>query len=109
LFVLIRPDPNTHLVTILAWGGIGKTALASYWQAGLAKRNYDGASYFDWSFSNQGALERNAASADTFIKAALLFFGDKKTAENAAPWDKGTRLAELVSKRYSEAPNAADT
>jgi tetratricopeptide (TPR) repeat protein len=92
-------DPNTHLVTIIAWGGVGKTALASHWRAGLAKRNYDGASYFDWSFSNQGTREQDAASADTFIKAALLFFGDKKTAESAAPWDKGTRLAELVSKR----------
>jgi hypothetical protein len=89
---------KTHLITIIAWGGIGKTALASHWQAGLAKRNYDGASYFDWSFSGQGTREQGAASADTFIKAALLFFGDKETAESAAPWDKGTRLAELVSK-----------
>ncbi len=90
-------NSKTHLIAIIAWGGAGKTALASHWQAGLARRNHDGASYFDWSFYDRDASEQGA-SADMFIKAALLFFGDKETAENAAPWDKGTRLAELVSR-----------
>jgi hypothetical protein len=93
-------DPGTHVIILIAWGGVGKTALVSHWQASLAKRNYDGALYFDWSFYSQGSSEKGVASADTFIKAALLFFGDKEMAESAAsPWDKGARLAELVSKR----------
>lgn len=93
-------DPGTHVVAIIAWGGVGKTALVSDWQATLAKRDYDGASYFDWSFYSQGARTEGAASADTFIKAALLFFGDKQMAESpASPWDKGACLAQLVAQR----------
>jgi hypothetical protein len=93
-------DPNTHVVTIVAWGGVGKTALVSHWQAALAKRNYDGATYFDWSFYSNGSSDKTAESADMFIKSALIFFGDPEMAESpAAVWDKGARLAELIAKR----------
>lgn len=93
-------DPNIHLVSIIAWGGVGKTCLVATWAAELAVRGYDGADCFDWSFYSQGTREMGNASADVFVNAALTFFGDAELAQSAAsPWDKGSRLAELVAQR----------
>jgi tetratricopeptide (TPR) repeat protein len=92
--------PATHVLTIVAFGGVGKTSLVAHWAAGLAQRDYDGASYFDWSFYSQGTREQGGASADQFINRALEFFGDAETAAStASPWDKGARLAQLVAER----------
>ena len=93
-------DRAVHVVTLVAWGGTGKTALVARWAAALAARDYDGADFFDWSFYSQGAREEGGASADPFVDAALRFFGDEATADSAlAPWDKGARLAQLVAGR----------
>jgi tetratricopeptide (TPR) repeat protein len=93
-------DPTTHVLTIVAFGGVGKTSLVAHWAAGLAQRDFDGASYFDWSFYSQGTREQGGASADQFINRALEFFGDPELAAGAAsPWDKGARLAQLVAER----------
>ncbi|MEO1084646.1 MAG: toll/interleukin-1 receptor domain-containing protein, partial [Acidobacteriota bacterium] len=93
-------DPATHVVTLVAWGGVGKTSLVGTWIAGLAARKFDGADYFDWSFYSQGTRDQGTASADAFVDAALRFFGDSEMAESPrAPWDKGSRLAELVAAR----------
>jgi hypothetical protein len=51
-------DSKVHLVTLVAWGGVGKTSLVATWAAGLAARGYDGAHYFDWSFYSQGTKEQ---------------------------------------------------
>ncbi len=91
-----------NVVTIVAWGGVGKTSLVAHWQARLAQRNYDGADYFDWSFYSQGSREQSTVSADTFTAAALEFFGDLDMAKSAtSPWDKGARLAQLIGQRRS--------
>lgn len=93
-------DDATRVLTIVAFGGVGKTSLVAHWAAGLAKRGYDGASYFDWSFYSQGTREQGGASADQFINRALEFFGDAEMAGSAAsPWDKGARIAHLVAER----------
>ena len=102
-------DAGTHVVTLVAWGGVGKTSLVARWAAGLAGRDYDGADYFDWSFYSQGtgdylrasgATRGGGASADVCVAEALKFFGDPAMAESAAsPWDKGARLAQLVAGR----------
>ena len=93
-------DPATHVVTVVAWGGVGKTALVGTWTAQLAARDFDGADYFDWSFYSQGTREQGSSSADQFIDAALRFFGDEVMADSTrSPWDKGSRLAELVAAR----------
>jgi hypothetical protein len=90
-------SPESHVLTIVAWGGVGKTALVATWAAGLAAREYDGARYFDWSFFSQGSHAQTAASGDQFIARALAYFGDAAMAQSAAsPWDKGARLAQLV-------------
>jgi len=93
-------DPAVHVVTLVAWGGVGKTSLVSKWGAGLSARDHDGADYFDWSFYSQGTREQGGASADPFVDAALRFFGDEAEANSArSPWDKGARLAQLVAQR----------
>jgi tetratricopeptide (TPR) repeat protein len=94
-------DPKTHIVTIVAWGGVGKTALVVEWMARMARDDWRGAERaFDWSFYSQGTREQGAASADTFVAKALEFFGDPEMAKSAAAaWDKGSRLAQLVAQK----------
>lgn len=92
--------PSVHVVSLVAWGGAGKTALLNRWWIRLMQRaNWSGAErVFAWSFYNQGAEEGQQSSADQFIGEALRWFGDAATAESSlTPWAKGVRLAELVS------------
>ena len=92
-------DPATNLVTVVAWGGVGKTALVNAWLGRLRSEHYRGAeSVYGWSFYSQGAAEGRQVSADPFIAAALTWFGDEDPT-SGSPWDKGRRLAELVRKR----------
>ena len=53
---------------------------------------------YGWSFYSQGAAEGRQASADLFIATALGWFGDPNPDESS-PWDKGERLAELVTEQ----------
>jgi tetratricopeptide (TPR) repeat protein len=91
-------DPHMNILSLVAWGGVGKTALVGSWLLRLQRDNYRGAErVFGWSFYSQGAAEGRQVSADQFIAAALKWFGDPQMAESAAsPWDKGERLAELI-------------
>ena len=82
-------DSKTNVVTIVAFGGVGKSTLVAHWAA----TKYDDVErYFDWSFYRQG-------SSDVFLKTALEFFGDAALAASAADgWTKGERLAHLVAQ-----------
>jgi tetratricopeptide (TPR) repeat protein len=89
-------NPATNIVTFVAWGGVGKTALVNHWVRRLAARNYDGAArVYAWSFYSQGTSETQAATAEYFINDALGWFGDPDPAAGS-PWDKGERLAHLI-------------
>ena len=96
-------DPTVHLLTVVAWGGVGKTSLVAHWADGLVDDDgvpFGGADYFDWSFYSQGTREQGSASSDAFLDEALRFFGDVATADSAqSPWNKGARLAELLAER----------
>ncbi|HEV7667428.1 MAG TPA: hypothetical protein VGS22_02810 [Thermoanaerobaculia bacterium] len=96
-------DPKTHVVTLVAFGGVGKTSLIAEWAGRLAARDYDGASYFDWSFYSQGTKEQGAATGEPFVNEALRFFGGEVgetiAASATSAWDKGSKLAEFVAKR----------
>lgn len=89
-------DPNTNIVSFVAWGGVGKTALVNHWlKQRMARDDYRGAGrVYGWSFFSQGTTER-AASADLFIDQALRWFGDKDPTAGS-PWDKGERLARFL-------------
>ena len=87
---------GTNVVSLVAWGGVGKSALVNRWLDGLGKQGWAGAArVFGWSFYSQGSRDNSPTSADDFIDTALRWFGDPKPAEGSA-WDKGERLAELV-------------
>ncbi|MEI7731000.1 MAG: hypothetical protein WCO56_15600 [Verrucomicrobiota bacterium] len=99
-------DPKTHILVIVAWGGVGKTSLIVEWMARQAKAKWRGFErVFDWSFYNQGTTEKSADSSKQFIAAALEFFGGVDGKEmansNASPWDKGARLAQYVRQTRS--------
>jgi tetratricopeptide (TPR) repeat protein len=89
-------DPSTNIITFIAWGGVGKTALVNHWlKQTMARDNYRGAErVYAWSFYSQGTSER-AASADLFIDQALRWFGDTDPTAGS-PWDKGERLARYI-------------
>ena len=91
-------DPHKNVVIVRAFGGMGKTSLVATWMAELALKNWRGAErVFDWSFYSQGTREQSAASADTFMAEALRAFGDPDPTLGS-PWDRGARLASLVSE-----------
>ena len=88
---------TTNIVSLVAWGGVGKSTLLNKWVESLAANSYRGARrVFAWSFYSQGTSER-VTSADEFISQALTFFGDANPSLGS-PWAKGERLAELVGR-----------
>lgn len=90
-------DGTTNLVSIVAPGGVGKSALVNHWLAALAAQSYHGARVFGWSFYAQGVTQDFATSSE-FMQAALTWFGDPDPLmgdEN----EKGRRLATLVRAR----------
>ncbi len=96
-------DPQTNVVTIVAWGGVGKTALLAEWEGRLAARDFDGADAFDGSFYSQGTREEAVASGEGFLNAALRFFGDEEGERLASSprvaEEKGRELAAMVARR----------
>ncbi len=91
-------EDKSNIVIFKAHGGVGKSTLVRVWTEQMAEDNYRGAKMvYAWSFYSQGTSER-VTSADQFIAAALEFFGDPDPQEGS-PWDRGERLAELVTKQ----------
>ncbi|TFG50128.1 MAG: toll/interleukin-1 receptor domain-containing protein [Anaerolineales bacterium] len=89
---------KTNVVSLVAWGGVGKSTLVNKWLEQLAADNYRGARrVFAWSFFSQGTNE-SVTSADLFIAEALDWFGDPDP-KAGSPWDKGQRLADLIHKK----------
>jgi tetratricopeptide (TPR) repeat protein len=90
-------DPGVHVLTFVAFGGVGKTTLVGRWVDGMAKAGWRGARrVLDWSFYSQGTEER-VTSADRFLDHALQFFGDPDPTAGASR-DRGLRLAELIRR-----------
>ncbi|HEX5716644.1 MAG TPA: RNA-binding domain-containing protein, partial [Thermoanaerobaculia bacterium] len=88
-------DPGTNVLTLVAFGGMGKSALVSHWLDRMAADGWRGAQrVLEWSFYSQGTEDR-VTSADRFLDHALGWFGDPDP-KAGAPRDRGLRLAELV-------------
>jgi Protein kinase domain/NACHT domain len=91
-------NPDVNIVTIVAWAGVGKSTLVNHWLRGMAAEHYRAAELvFGWSFYRQGS-SAGTASADEFLDAALSWFGDPNPRMGTA-WEKGERLAKLISHR----------
>ena len=91
-------NPDVNVVTIVAWAGVGKSTLVNHWLRGMAAEHYRSAELvYGWSFYRQGS-RGGTSSADEFLDAALTWFGDPDPRIGTA-WEKGERLAKLMSHR----------
>jgi len=90
---------HPHVLTFVAFGGEGKTALIASFANELAARGWrDCEAAFAWSFYRQGSVELAGASSDLFFAAALAFFGlEAKLGESS--YDTGKRLAGVVGAK----------
>ena len=87
-----------RIVSVAAWGGVGKSSLINAWMDRLKNAGHRGARrVFGWSFEQQG-IASPTASADAFIDEALDWFGHGKEKDHS-PWARGRRLAELVKEQ----------
>jgi hypothetical protein len=88
-------DPKTHVLTLVAFGGVGKSALVARWLDRMSADGWRGATrVLDWSFYSQG-MEDRVTSAEPFIDHALRFFGDPDPKAGSLH-DRGARLASLI-------------
>src|SRR5262245_45244704 len=91
-------DPVTHVLTLVAFGGVGKSALVARWLDRMAAENWRGAArVLDWSFYSQGTEDR-VATAEPFIAYALRFVGDEDPSAGSLH-DRGARLAALLREK----------
>jgi tetratricopeptide (TPR) repeat protein len=90
-------DANTNILSLIAEGGAGKSALVNEWLKRLQADNYRGAeAVLGWSFYSQGTKER-ATSAEQFLNWALDKLGIKLETTSATA--KGEAIAEAMAKR----------
>jgi serine/threonine protein kinase len=89
-------NESVNVVTIVAWGGVGKSTLINHWLRRMAAQRYRSAQLvFAWSFYRQ-CTSGGTSSADEFLDAALRWFGDPDP-RIGTPWEKGERLAKLIA------------
>ncbi|HEX8165414.1 MAG TPA: TIR domain-containing protein [Beijerinckiaceae bacterium] len=90
-------DPKTNIISLVAEGGAGKSALVNEWLKGMQAESYCGAdAVLGWSFYSQGTKER-ATSADGFLNWALDKLGIELETTSASA--KGEAIAEAMAKR----------
>jgi hypothetical protein len=90
-------DRNTNILSLVAEGGAGKSALVNEWLKRLQAENYRGAeAVLGWSFYSQGSKER-ATSAEPFLNWALDKLGIKINTTSATA--KGEAIAEALARR----------
>ncbi|OJH40373.1 TIR domain-containing protein [Cystobacter ferrugineus] len=90
-------DPDTHVISLVAWGGVGKSSLVNQWLGKLAMNHYRGAHrVYGWSFFSQGQRDTTAL-ADDFLSEALKRMGDPAPTQGAV-WERGERLARYIQQ-----------
>jgi hypothetical protein len=93
-------NPRLHILTLVAFGGVGKSALVARWLDRMAADGWRGAArVLAWSFYSQGSKDQNT-SAEPFIDYALRFFGDPDPKAGSL-YDRGARLASLIRMERS--------
>jgi hypothetical protein len=90
-------DSKINILSLVAEGGAGKSALVNEWLQRLQADDYRGAeAVLGWSFYSQGTKER-ATSADPFLDWAIDKLGVKTKTTSAAA--KGEAIAEAMMRR----------
>ncbi|MDY0164497.1 TIR domain-containing protein [Desulfobotulus sp.] len=91
-------DPAMRILSLVAFGGVGKSTLINHWLNRMDKAHFLGAArVYGWSFYSQGTSEDRQVSADSFLAHALEWFGDPDP-NKGDPFAKGARLATLIKK-----------
>lgn len=91
-------DPHCHVLSIVADGGVGKSALVNAWLNQIEPEYRGAERVYGWSFFSQGARQDHQASADAFIDWLLRALHDPDPTQGS-PWDKGERLARAVVRQ----------
>ena len=90
-------DDKINILSLIAEGGAGKSALVNEWLTRLQADSYRGAtSVLGWSFYSQGSKER-ATAADAFLDWALDKLGVQVETTSASA--KGDAIAEALMAR----------
>ncbi len=88
-------DPAMNVISFVAMGGAGKSALVNEWLDRLAADGWRGAArVLGWSFYSQGT-EAVGASSEAFTEFALDWLGYEGEVITS-PWKKGEVIARLV-------------
>ncbi|NQT15015.1 MAG: TIR domain-containing protein [Planctomycetes bacterium] len=88
-------NEKVNVISLVAFGGVGKSALVNRWLAAMGSKDYCGARrVYGWSAYSQGSKER-VTSANLFIDRALAFFGEQGELGPSIE-ARAIRLAELV-------------
>jgi tetratricopeptide (TPR) repeat protein len=94
----IWESAHVNIVSLVAWGGVGKSTLVTHWLRRLVEDQYHGAErVYAWSFYSQGT-SNHPISADEFVDWALQKFGASESAMGSS-WAKGQRLAQLIQSQ----------
>ena len=90
-------DRNVNIISLVAEGGAGKSALVNEWLTRLRRDNYRNAeAVLGWSFFSQGS-EKRASSADEFLNWALAKLEVRVETTSASV--KGEAIAEALTTR----------
>ncbi len=92
-------DPRISMVSIIAPGGVGKSAITDEWLNRMAPKYKGAKKVFGWSFYSQGS-HQTATNSTPFYEAIFPFFGWKgnlPTSEDA----KALELASLLNQQRS--------
>lgn len=92
-------NPQTRIISLIAWGGVGKSALTNAWLNEMDLQNFKGAEQvYGWSFYSQGTKEDTQASADVFLNDALKWFGYEGKPPKSQ-FEKGRLLAAQIANK----------
>jgi hypothetical protein len=90
-------DEKINILSLVADGGVGKSALINAWLVRIQADGYRGAdAVLGWSFFSQGS-EQRATSAEPFLNWALEKLGI--TIDSTSSTVKAERLAEAMAQR----------
>jgi hypothetical protein len=93
-------EAHPRVLTFVALGGEGKTALVAKWAIGQSDKDWSGSeAAFAWSFYSQGTSDQQTASSDLFLAEALTFFGAPAVDGVESAYDKGKRLAKWIGEK----------
>jgi tetratricopeptide (TPR) repeat protein len=91
-------DHTIHVFALVAWAGVGKTALVNLWREAI-KVTADEAlrpqRIYAWSFQNQGIANAQTSSGAFFNHALRWFKSDRDTF--GSEHEKGVYLAKLIN------------